>query len=123
HVQRTKERPLATGEVSVLEAISLFVVLCFLAFLLVLFTNGLTILLSFGAVALAAVYPFAKRFSQLPQIVLGAAFAWAVPMAFAAELDSLPNTAWLIYVAVVLWTVVYDTFYAMVDREDDIKIG
>lgn len=122
-VHRTHDRPLATGEVSALEALSLFAVLCFLAFLLVLFTNGLTILLSFGALGLAAVYPFAKRFTQLPQVVLGAAFAWAVPMAFAAELEQLPRGAWLIYIAVVLWTVCYDTFYAMVDRDDDIKIG
>jgi len=89
----------------------------------VLFTNALTIALSFGAVALAFCYPFMKRYTHLPQMVLGAAFAWAVPMAFAAQGNLVPPQAWLIYTVVVVWTVVYDTFYAMVDRDDDLRIG
>ena len=123
HVQRTRGRPLATGAVTTLEAISLFALLCFLAFILVLFTNALTIKLSLGGLALAVSYPFMKRFTHLPQVVLGAAFAWSIPMAFAAQTGTVPQEAWLIYVAVVIWTVCYDTFYAMVDREDDLRIG
>lgn len=123
HVARTKGRPLATGRATPREAVLLFVGLCVLAFLLVLFTNILTIQLSFAAVALAFCYPFMKRFSFLPQVVLGMAFAMSVPMAFAAESGQLNADIWLIYTAVVLWTVAYDTFYAMVDRDDDIKIG
>jgi 4-hydroxybenzoate polyprenyltransferase len=123
HVRRTKDRPLIKGEVSPKEAIRLFVALCLAAFILVLFTNPLTIMLSFGGVALAFCYPFMKRYTHLPQVVLGAAFAWSVPMAFAAQAGEVPPASWLIYIAVVLWTVAYDTFYAMVDREDDLKIG
>mgnify|MGYP000872784570 CR=1 FL=1 len=123
HVARTRDRPLATGEVSAREALTLFVVLCLLAFGLVLLTNSLTIRLSFGGLALAFCYPFMKRFTQLPQVVLGAAFAWGIPMAFAAQKGELNQTIWLVYLAVVLWTVVYDTFYAMVDRDDDLRIG
>lgn len=123
HVRRTKDRPLIAGTVTAKEAVGLFIALCLLAFILVLFTNTLTILLSFGAVALAFCYPFMKRYTHLPQVVLGAAFAWSVPMAFAAQTGEVPQASWLIYVAVVLWTVAYDTFYAMVDREDDLKIG
>lgn len=122
-VERTKDRPLVNNEVSLLEAWGLFGVLCFLAFILVLFTNALTIKLSFGAVALAALYPYMKRVTHLPQVILGAAFAWSVPMAFAAQTGSVPPIAWLLYVVVVMWTVTYDTFYAMVDREDDIRAG
>jgi len=122
-VKRTLARPLATGKVSPREAIILFIALCMSAFVLVLFTNRFTVALSFGAVALAFCYPFMKRYTHLPQIVLGAAFAWAVPMAFAAQGNSVPPQAWLIYTVVVLWTVVYDTFYAMVDRDDDLLIG
>lgn len=122
-VRRTRDRPLATGAVSSLEAISLFAGLSFLAFLLVLFTNGLTIKLSFAGLALAVLYPFMKRYTHLPQVVLGAAFAWSIPMAFAAQAGKVPQEAWLIFIAVLLWTVCYDTFYAMVDREDDAKIG
>ena len=122
-VRRTRDRPLATGAVSSLEAISLFAALSFLAFILVLFTNGLTIKLSFAGLALAVCYPFMKRYTHLPQVVLGAAFAWSIPMAFAAQAGTVPQEAWLVYVAVLLWTVCYDTFYAMVDREDDLKIG
>lgn len=123
HVKRTQDRPLATGKLSTVEAVALFVVLLLIALGLVLMTNKLTIQLSLGAVALATIYPFMKRFTHLPQVVLGAAFAWAVPMAFAAEKGSLDSAIWLVYTAVVLWTVAYDTFYAMVDREDDLKIG
>ncbi len=122
-VSRTKNRPLVTGAAKPIEAIALFFGLCLLAFVLVLFTNTLTIQLSFAAVALAFCYPFMKRFTFLPQVVLGMAFAMSVPMAFAAESGELNNSIWLIYTAVVLWTVAYDTFYAMVDRNDDLKIG
>lgn len=123
HVTRTQDRPLATGKLSTLEAVLLFMLLLLVALALVLMTNKLTITLSLGGVALAIIYPFMKRFTHLPQVVLGAAFAWAVPMAFAAEKGSLDSSIWLVYTAVVLWTVSYDTFYAMVDREDDLKIG
>jgi 4-hydroxybenzoate polyprenyltransferase len=123
HVKRTKERPLATGKVTETEALTLFWALCSLAFFLVLFTNWLTVGLSFGAVALAACYPFMKRYTYFPQVVLGAAFSWSVIMAFAAETKDVVKEAWLIYIAVTVWTVVYDTFYAMVDREDDLKVG
>lgn len=122
-VARTKDRPLATGAISSREAIGLFIGLCLLAFVLVLMTNLLTIELSVGGLLLAFCYPFMKRHTHLPQVVLGAAFAWGVPMAYAAEAGSLHENIWLIYLAVVLWTVAYDTFYAMVDRDDDLKIG
>lgn len=123
HVKRTRERPMATGEVSSREAIILFVVLCLVAFVLVLLTDPFTVKLAFVAVALAFCYPFMKRYTHLPQVVLGAAFAWAVPMAFAAQRGGLGEDVWLLYTAVVLWTVVYDTFYAMVDRDDDLHVG
>lgn len=122
-VKRTKNRPLATGAVSSREAIGLFVALCLIAFTLVLFTDPLTIKLSVGGLLLAFCYPFMKRYTHLPQVVLGAAFAWGIPMAYAAEAGELHQGMWLIYLAVVLWTVAYDTFYAMVDRDDDLKIG
>jgi 4-hydroxybenzoate polyprenyltransferase len=123
HVERTRNRPLAKGLVKPKEAIYLFVALCLIAFGLVLLTNPLTIKLSFGGLLLAFCYPFAKRYTHLPQIVLGAAFSWAIPMAFAAETGELPPQVWLLFIANLLWTVVYDTFYAMVDRPDDLKIG
>lgn len=123
HVRRTNRRPLVTGEVSAFEAITLFIILSLTAFVLVLFTNQLTIMLSFGGVALAFCYPFMKRYTHLPQVVLGAAFAWSIPMAFAAQAGKLDPQIWVLYTAVVLWTVSYDTFYAMADRQDDIKIG
>lgn len=123
HVQRTRERPLTAGRIQLSHALLLFVVLCLLALGLVLQTNALTIKLAFGAVALTALYPYCKRHTHLPQIVLGAAFAWAIPMAWAAEKGTITATVWLVYCTAVLWTVVYDTFYAMVDREDDLKIG
>lgn len=122
-VSRTQQRPLVAGKVSTKSAVALFVGLCVSAFALVLLTNTLTIALSFGGVALAFAYPFMKRHTHLPQVVLGAAFAWAVPMSFAALNNVIDPRSWLIYTVVVLWTVVFDTFYAMVDRKDDLKIG
>lgn len=122
-VKRTANRVLITGKVSSKEALSLFVILCLLAFTLVMFTNQKTTLLSFAALALASSYPFMKRYTHLPQLVLGAAFSFGIPMAFAAQRNELPQQLWLLYIATVLWTVVYDTFYAMVDRDDDLKIG
>ncbi len=122
-VNRTKDRPIAAGRVSADEAMLLFMALCFSAFLLVLTMNTFTILLSLGGVLLAAIYPFMKRYTHMPQIVLGMAFGWAVPMAFAAQTNSVPKIAWLIYVVTVLWAVIYDTMYAMADRADDLKIG
>lgn len=123
HVKRTQHRPLAQKVISEKQALTLFIGLCISAFILVLFTNAFTVYLSFGGLLLAFMYPFMKRYTHLPQIVLGAAFAWAVPMAFAAEQNTLPDVVWLLYVATVTWTVVYDTQYAMVDRDDDLKIG
>ena len=123
HVARTRARPLADGRVTPREALILFAVLVALSFVLVLFTNLTTILLSFGGLALAACYPFMKRYTYYPQVVLGAAFSWGMPMAFTAETGSLPAAAWLLYIANLLWTVAYDTYYAMTDREDDLKIG
>jgi 4-hydroxybenzoate polyprenyltransferase len=122
-VARTKARPLVTGAVTVVEAITLFVALLLLALVLVLFTNQLTIMLSLIAVVLASSYPFMKRYTHLPQLVLGAAFSWGIPMAFAAQRDALPPAMWLIYFGNLLWTTAYDTAYAMVDREDDLKVG
>ncbi|RUO37680.1 4-hydroxybenzoate octaprenyltransferase [Aliidiomarina shirensis] len=122
-VSRTRSRPLATGAVSSAEALIIFIILITLAFMLVLTLNTLTILLSFVAVGLAIVYPFAKRFTHLPQFVLGAAFSMSIPMAFAAESNSLPLICWVLFVANTLWTVAYDTQYAMVDREDDLQAG
>jgi len=123
HVRRTRERPLAAGKVAPWEALLVFVLLALAAFGLVLLLNRLTIYLSFAGVGLAAVYPFAKRYTHLPQLVLGMTFGWAVPMAFAAQTNSLPKAAWLIYVVTVIWAVIYDTMYAMVDRDDDLRIG
>ncbi len=123
HVQRTRLRPLATGKVAPKEALLLFTVLCIMAFALVLLLNRLTILLSFGGAFLAASYPFMKRYTHLPQAYLGIAFGWAVPMAFAAQVGAVPAVAWVMYLAVVLWAMVYDTMYAMVDKDDDVKIG
>lgn len=122
-VNRTKNRPIAAGRVSADEAMLLFMALCFSAFLLVLTMNTFTILLSLGGVMLAGIYPFMKRYTHMPQIVLGMAFGWSVPMAFAAQTNNVPKIAWLIYVVTVLWAVIYDTMYAMADRIDDLKIG
>jgi len=123
HVSRTANRPLATGRVSSKEALAIAALIGLLAFVLVLFTNTFTILLSVGGLLLACTYPYMKRHTYLPQLVLGAAFAWAIPMAFAAVGESVPEHAWLIYLATVSWTMAYDTLYAMVDREDDLKVG
>ncbi len=123
HVARTKERPLTSGRISEKEVLLVFVVLSLLAFSLVLSLNRFTVWLSIGGLLLAATYPFMKRLHYLPQVHLGAAFGWAVPMAFAAETESLPKQAWLLYVAAVIWAVTYDTMYSMADREDDVKIG
>lgn len=123
HVERTTQRPLATGEVHSREALILFSLLCLLAFILVLFTNPLTLLLTPMGLALAACYPFMKRYTHFPQLVLGAAFSWAIPMAFAAQANSLPPALWLIFAANLVWTMAYDTAYAMEDRPDDLKIG
>ena len=122
-VLRTKTRPLITGAVKRHEALIVFGVLCALGFVLLLFTNMLTIQLSVGAVLVAALYPFMKRFTNLPQLVLGIAFSWGILMAFSAQRGELPTQAWLLFVANCLWTVAYDTQYAMVDREYDLKIG
>jgi 4-hydroxybenzoate polyprenyltransferase len=122
-VARTRERPLVTGEVSVTQARVLFLLLCLAAFGLVLLTNTLTTLLSVVGLLLASTYPFMKRYTYWPQVVLGAAFSWAIPMAFAAQQNALPSALWLLYIANLLWTMVYDTQYAMVDRDDDIKVG
>jgi 4-hydroxybenzoate polyprenyltransferase len=122
-VSRTRDRPIAAGRVKPGEALMLFVVLCLLAFGLVLTLNWLTIQLSFAGVLLAAMYPFMKRYTHLPQVVLGLAFGWSIPMAFAAQTGNLPKLAWLMYVINVVWSVVYDTMYAMADREDDLKAG
>jgi 4-hydroxybenzoate polyprenyltransferase len=123
HVLRTRDRPIAAGKVGAHEALALFGVLCLLAFGLVLLMNRLTVLLALGGVVLAAVYPFTKRYTQLPQVVLGAAFGWAVPMAFAAQSGQVPQVGWLLFTVTVVWATAYDTLYAMVDREDDLKIG
>ncbi|MFW6191378.1 MAG: 4-hydroxybenzoate octaprenyltransferase [Thiohalospira sp.] len=123
HVRRTRDRPLAAGRVSPGEALALFAGLCLLAFILVLFTNTLTIKLAFVGAALAALYPFAKRYTHLPQVVLGAAFGWSVPMAWAAQAGEVPPEAWLLFIANLLWTTAYDTMYGMADREEDLKIG
>jgi 4-hydroxybenzoate polyprenyltransferase len=123
HVSRTQNRPLTAGRVTTKEAKVLFVILCLFAFVLVLQLNLLTVGLSVIGVLLAAIYPFLKRVTHLPQVFLGIAFGWSVPMAFAAQTGSVPQIAWLMFVATVLWATVYDTLYAMVDREDDRVLG
>jgi len=123
HVERTRLRPLASGELSLRQAMGLFVALMLSAFLLVLLTNALTIKLAFAGAALAASYPFFKRVTHLPQVVLGVAFGWGIIMAFAAETGSVPGIAWWLFAVNVLWSVIYDTLYAMVDREDDLRVG
>jgi len=123
HVQRTRDRPLVTGRVQPREALGLFAMLVGLAFLLVLTTNRLTVLLSLVAALLAISYPYTKRYTHLPQFHLGLAFGWSIPMAFAAQAGTVPLVAWLLLIANVLWSVIYDTMYAMVDRDDDVRIG
>ena len=123
HVARTRARPLATGALSARDALLATAVLLGVSFLLVLLTNALTIQLSLVAAALAIAYPFAKRYTHWPQIVLGAAFGFAVPMAYAAQTNAVPAQAWWLYLAAILWALAYDTLYAMADRDDDLKIG
>jgi 4-hydroxybenzoate polyprenyltransferase len=123
HVQRTQSRPLANGELNVRQAVVCFFLLLVLALLLVLQTNPLTIQLAFVGAALAASYPFFKRYTHWPQVMLGCAFGWGIPMAFAAETQAVPTVAWALFAINMIWVVIYDTYYAMVDREDDLKIG
>jgi 4-hydroxybenzoate polyprenyltransferase len=122
-VARTAGRPIASGRITPREALIVFAALLVFAFVLVLFTNTLTIKLSFIGAALAAIYPFTKRYTDLPQVVLGAAFGWSIPMAFAAVQNNVPPVGWVLFIANILWSVIYDTEYAMVDRDDDIKAG
>lgn len=123
HVARTHKRPIAAGKVTPKEALILFVALCLSAFALVLSMNTLTIMMSLGGAVLAGIYPFMKRYTYLPQVFLGLAFGWAIPMAFAAQTGEVPVVAWLLLTATVLWATAYDSMYAMVDIEDDLKIG
>lgn len=123
HVERTRTRPLASGELTLREALGLFVALMVLAFGLVLLTNALTIKLAFVGAALASSYPFFKRFTHLPQVVLGVAFGWGIVMAFSAETGGVPSVAWWLLGINVVWSVIYDTLYAMVDRNDDLAVG
>lgn len=123
HVARTRERPLATGEVSTTEALLLFLLLGLIAFGLVLTLNLLSLELAMVGLVLAVTYPFMKRYTYLPQPYLGLAFGWGIPMAYAAATGAVPPEAWLIFIANILWATVYDTMYAMVDRRDDLKIG
>jgi len=123
HVRRTEQRPLVSGKVEGREALVFFAVLITLSFALVLCTNASTVWLSLGGLVLAASYPFMKRYTYYPQVVLGAAFSWGMPMAFTAETGHVPTAAWGLYAANLLWTVAYDTYYAMTDREDDLRVG
>ena len=123
HVERTKSRPLAAGKISIKEALSVFSVLSLSAFLLVLMMNQLTIYMSFVGIALAASYPFMKRYHYMPQVHLGAAFGWAAPMAFTAQANEITPVTWLLFMATILWATAYDTMYAMADIKDDLKIG
>ncbi|GAB3529336.1 MULTISPECIES: 4-hydroxybenzoate octaprenyltransferase [Photobacterium] len=123
HVKRTAQRPMPSGKITEREALGLFGLLVLISFLLVLTMNRLTIMLSVVGLLLAAAYPFMKRYTHLPQLVLGMAFGWSIPMAYAAQAGELPVVAWLLFVANILWTVAYDTQYAMVDRDDDLKVG
>ena len=123
NVERTRQRPLATGAVSGREALAVFAVLMLVAFALVLTLNRLTVYMSVVGVLLAASYPYLKRYTYLPQVYLGLAFGWGIPMAFAAVQGTVPALAWLLYCANILWATAYDTWYAMVDREDDLRVG
>ncbi|HBC3533589.1 4-hydroxybenzoate octaprenyltransferase [Vibrio vulnificus] len=123
HVKRTQQRPLPSGRVTAKEAIILFLLLGISSFLLVLTMNPLTIQLSFAGIVLAFIYPFMKRYTHLPQLFLGLAFSWAIPMAWAAQANELPWVVWFVFAINALWTIAYDTQYAMVDRDDDIQIG
>ena len=123
HIARTRDRPITAGEISPKAALLLFFALGLAAFALVLLTNTLTIKISFIALALAVLYPFSKRWTNLPQLILGLAFAMSVPMAFSAQTGTVPASAGWIFLATVLWTLIYDTLYAMADRDEDLKIG
>lgn len=123
HVLRTQTRPITSGRISPKNAIILFFSLCSIAFILVLFTNLLTIILSFFALLTAMIYPFMKRHTHWPQLILGIAFSFSIPMAFAAQTNTVPIIAIILMLANIAWTMAYDTQYAMVDREDDLKIG
>lgn len=123
NVERTKMRPIPAGEVTAKESLQLFLLLIIVAFLLVLTLDTQTVILSFIGLLLAASYPFMKRYTHFPQVVLGAAFSWSIPMAYMAVIADLPPDVWLLYFANLTWTVAYDTYYAMVDRDDDLKIG
>ncbi|TZF89197.1 4-hydroxybenzoate octaprenyltransferase [Cognatilysobacter lacus] len=123
HVERTQDRPLATGAVRGREALAVFAVLMLLAFALVCTLNRLTIALSFVGIALAASYPYLKRYTYFPQVYLGMAFGWGIPMAFAAIRGEVPTVGWVLYAANIVWSTAYDTWYAMVDREDDLRMG
>lgn len=123
HVERTRDRPIAAGRVSPREALVLFAAVCLSAFALVLTLNRLTIMLSVVGAFLAATYPFLKRYTHLPQFYLGMAFGWGIPMAFAALTGGVPPVAWVLFAANIAWAVAYDTAYAMVDRDDDLKVG
>lgn len=123
NVARTKSRPLTSGKISTRESLILFFILCTIAFILVLFTNKLTILLSFFAVIAAMIYPFMKRYTHWPQLFLSIAFSFSIPMAFAAETNHVSFIAWILMFANMVWIIAYDTQYAMTDREDDLKIG
>lgn len=122
-VSRTVNRPLITGELEAKDAIKLFVALAIIALLLVSLLNSFTIWMSLVGLFLAATYPFMKRYTYLPQIYLGTAFGWAIPMAFAAQTNHVPTVAWLLFLANILWTTAYDTYYAMADRKDDLLAG
>jgi 4-hydroxybenzoate polyprenyltransferase len=122
-VKRTEARPLAVGSLRRQDAFYCFATLSLVGFSLVLLTNRATVLMSFAAIALIALYPFMKRFTNLPQVILGIAFSWGILMAFTAQAGTIPQTAWLLFIANILWTVAYDTEYAMVDREFDLQIG
>ncbi|MDE2220694.1 MAG: 4-hydroxybenzoate octaprenyltransferase [Gammaproteobacteria bacterium] len=123
HVRRTRSRPLAARRVTPAEALGLFLALLSLAFVLVLQLDALAVKLAFIGAALTATYPLLKRFFAIPQLYLGLCFAWGVPMAYAAELGTVPRVAWVLMLAAVVWAGVYDTFYAMADRPDDLRIG
>lgn len=123
HIERTRTRPIAAGEIRAAHALRLFFILLAIAFVLVLMTNRLTVLMAFAGALLAGTYPFFKRFTHLPQLVLGASFSWAIPMAFAAEAGTIPQLAWWLFAANFIWTVIFDTEYAMADRDDDLKVG
>ncbi len=123
HVERTRQRPIPAGLVSPGEALGVFLVLSLVAFVLVLTLGWPTVALSVVALGLAVIYPFMKRYTHLPQVFLGAAFGWAVPMAFMAITGAVPASAWILFVAAIVWALVYDTQYAMVDRKDDLAVG